>query len=267
MGLLAQDYVKGLPRNELSDKVQSMMKKASLGLFLLLSLNAVSAEPKPKYGPEAAPLSQSHEYFLKHAAPDYWALSPFYIPQQDEKSCSLASVTMVINAARAGKKLTADDKLALQSDVLDKTKNEVWTQMLKGHGRTIVLDDLGPIVESALKAYGFRSAKAEIVHAEETSPGFAKKLHQDLVENEESANDFIIANFLQGTYTGDAFVGHIAPVGAYDASKQRVLILDPDREYYEPYWVSEAVFLKGMATKDSGSAKNRGYIYVQLNND
>ena len=65
-------------------------------------------------------------------------------------------------------------------------------------------------------------------------------------------------------YTGDAEAGHISPVGAYDPSTQRVLILDSDRKWYEPYWVSEKTFLRGISTRDSESKQNRGLVVVRL---
>ena len=86
-----------------------------------------------------------------------------------------------------------------------------------------------------------------------------------MIENEKSPNDFIVANFNQKVFTVDTDAGHIAPVGAYDAEKRRVLILDPDREWYEPYWVSEERFIEGMNTKDSENNQFRGYLVIQLN--
>ena len=61
------------------------------------------ANEVPKYGPMGAPyavpLSQDHRYFQdsKNMAFDYWNLAPFYVPQINELSCSVASVTMVLN--------------------------------------------------------------------------------------------------------------------------------------------------------------------------
>jgi hypothetical protein len=41
-----------------------------------------------------------------------------------------------------------------------------------------------------------------------------------------------------------------------------VLILDPDRQWYEPYWISVDTLLAGMATKDSGGTAYRGLVRV-----
>jgi len=59
-------------------------------------------------------------------------------------------------------------------------------------------------------------------------------------------------------------VGHLSPVAGYDSKEKRVLIFDSDRQYYEPYWVSEEVFLKGMNTPDKGSDAFRGLLWIRL---
>ena len=222
-----------------------------------------SAPAKPKYGPEAHRISVDHAYLQKAPAPDYWALSPYYTAQQTGAACSIASVSMVVNGARSKQNLTADDELASQNNVLKKTKREAWTKAVENTGGGVALDQLGQYVEESFKAYGLTPVEVQVFHAQKT-PEFKKKLHDALVENEKSANDFIIANFNQGTYTGDAEAGHIAPVGAYDAKTARVLIMDPDREWYEPYWVSEETFLDGMATGDKSSGMTRGFVWVKV---
>lgn len=246
------------------------MKYLLLAVFISANF-VVASETKPKYGPEATVLSRSHEYIQHAKAPDYWALSPYYVPQQNGASCSVASVTMVVNAARVGRNLTSDDQLATQSDVLDKAHDDFWKKtvgvsslgMVAAKG--VTLDELKTVALEALKAYGVE-ADAEVFHADDLSDATRSKLHQALVENEKSARDFIIINFNQGVYTGDSDAGHIAPIGAYDAKNHRVLVMDPDRQWYEPYWVSEETLLKGMATQDKASQRNRGYLWIKLKN-
>jgi hypothetical protein len=239
-----------------------LMTSALFLMTLILVPNAQAA--KPKYGPEATLLSKSHEYVAKHAAPDFWAMSPYYTAQQTGSACSIASVTMVVNAARSGQPLTADDELATQNSVLKKTANEAWTKAVGDHGGGVTLDQLGPDTEQALKAYGFADAHADVVHVDDLSVKTKAALHSALVANEKSTKDFIILNFIQGAFTGDADVGHIAPLAAFDAQGKRALVMDPDRDWYEPYWVSEETLLKGMNTADKTSGKNRGYVWVHL---
>jgi hypothetical protein len=244
------------------------MLKASLLISVLLSALSltVAAETvgtKPKYGPAATRLSQSHQYISQHPAPDFWALMPYYTAQQNGASCSIASVTMLVNGARSNQNLMADTELATQNSVLKKTADESWSKATSEKvGGGVSLDELGVLTVKALKSYGFTDAYAEVVHTNNTSQATLAKLRLDLTQNEKSAKDFILINFIQGVYTGDAEVGHIAPIAAYDTVSRRVLVLDPDREWYEPYWVSEETLLRGMATTDKTSVKSRGYVRV-----
>ena len=221
-----------------------------------------AGSPQPKYGLGTTRIIQDHDFFVKNKAPDYWSLSPYYLAQRDGSSCSLASFTMVMNALRSNQSLGASDKLVTQDNFAEKLKdNAAINRFFFGHGGAISLDEFGVIAKLALDRYGFQKDQVEVLHAD-ASPEFAKKLKEILVKNEASDRNFIIANFLQSEYTGDpeGAIGHVAPVGAYDAKKNRVLIFDPDREYYEPYWVSFESFVKGLNTKDGD--KTRGILFI-----
>lgn len=221
---------------------------------------------QPKYGPQATRLHDSHQYIKKRKAPDFWAFMPYYLPQQDGRSCSVASVAMLVNAARAAQKLTARDELVTQKGLLEKVDSTSWNRAIGDGGRGVSLDELAQLITLSLKAYGFAKAQVEVVHAEKDSAQVKARVLKILAENEASADNFVIANFLQSVYTGDpeGAIGHISPVGAYDKKHKRVLVLDSDRQYYEPYWVSEDVFYDGLATKDSTADKFRGLIFVKL---
>jgi hypothetical protein len=256
------------------------------------------AVAKPKYGPaeapRATPLSRSHQFFSsgRASAPDFWRLIPYYVPQSGGAACGVASVSMMLNGfvsrrnahslgvkgsskasgSQAVEVETSDDKLVLQGDLLDQVKVEDWKKrILGGEGAAALtqirgtdLDTLGRIVTEAMKVYRFEGAKVEVVHLDGASPKDVNQVRQVLKANEKGDRDLIIANFLQSSFTDDADAGHLAPVGAYDEKTDRVLILDPDREYYEPYWISTETFVKGMATLDSTVKKNRGYLRVTL---
>lgn len=243
-----------------------------LALAAFASAVTLGAETKPKYGPAASPkatpigLSPGYFQLQKHPAPDYWALTGYYVPQFNGYACSVGAVTMAVNAARVRMAKTADDKVVTQPDIIEKVKAEHWKERVTEVGyqgvHGVELDALGKITEAAFREYGFPKAKAKVVHVNDTSAATKKALVDALVRNEKSDRDFILANFNQQAFTDDADVGHIAPIGAYDAALGRVLIMDPDRDYYEPYWVSVDAFLAGMATKDKSVNAFRGYVIV-----
>ena len=222
------------------------------------------AHDKAKYGKDALLLSKDHQYMREAGAPDYWALSPYYVAQKSDSACSIASISMIINAILSKHDRTSDEELVNQGGLIKEMGNEAWRAAVIQGGPGVTLDQLKAMLQAALKISGVTAYALEVIHTDTASNEVRAKLHRHLVQNETSDRNFIIANFMQGAYTGDVGLGHIAPVGAYDEKRKRVLILDPDRQWYEPYWVSEDVFLKGMATQDKASGHARGYVWLQL---
>ena len=240
-------------------------------LFCVTAIAADPAKPEasapaPKLVPPTVRLFEDHAYLRHHSAPDYWALTPYYVPQAKGAYCSVATAMMIVNAARVHQKLTAADELATQEKLLEKVTTAHWSDQVNGKGRGIGLDEIGPILSDSLKAYGVTVVKVETLHVDANDAATRKRVHDLLIENEKSDRDLIAVNYLQSEFTGDpeGKVGHFAPVAAYDAKTKRVLILDPDRQYYEPYWVSEATFMKGMNTFDQTMKANRGLVRIKL---
>ena len=120
-------------------------------LIVLLAAAACHADRvraddhKPKFGPHATTILQSHQYLRTHRAPDYWALSPYYVPQVTRASCSLATVTILLNALR-GLPPYSDGALVTQESLLKATaasnssdsewveKTKEWSDKVKETG-------------------------------------------------------------------------------------------------------------------------------------
>lgn len=244
---------------------RSIAVAVSLGA-LLAAAQLVAADPK--YGPSAIRLQDDRSYVQRSAAPDFWAMMPYYLPQLTGSSCSVASVAMLMNALRARLPLSAADTLVTEPELLKRAASEPWQKAAAEGGDGVSLDQLGGMVERSLNAYGFGAHEIEVVHVDSTSDAMLARLRKALTENEASADDFILIDFVQSVATGDpeGNVGHISPIAAYDAERQRVLVLDPDRTWYEPYWVADRTLLEGMAKRDDqapGTGLARGYVYVR----
>lgn len=230
--------------------------------FADTALSNDKIQQQSRYVPGVVSIIQDHRYMRTHDAPVYWSISPYYLPQLTDASCSLASATMVINALRIPQMQYANQKLATSNSVVHST-NDSWANDVKQGGMGVTLDQLGSFLTQAMKTYRILPTNLEVIHATEVKE-FATKFHQALLEGEKTGRTFIIVNFDQKFISGTESIGHFAPVGAYDVNTQRVLIMDPDRELFEPYWVPEHRLLKSMETQDSDAHKSRGFIVVTL---
>ncbi|WED44488.1 phytochelatin synthase family protein [Legionella cardiaca] len=217
----------------------------------------------PRYAPEIISILQSHAYIQEHKAPLYWKLSPYYIHQRNDSSCSLATAAMVINAALSNQ-LFSKTKLATQDDILNRVKDKDWEKGVQVDGDGVTLEQFKLLLAKAFEAYGLHGFTIQLIHTQDSSKSTESVLHKHLIES-EAGQSFIIANFNQKFFTGDESVGHFAPIGAYDMAKRRILIMDPDRTWYEPYWVPEKTLLEAMATKDMDAQQYRGYLVIKFN--
>ena len=111
-----------------------------LGMWLASTVvGSVSADTaKSKFGPDAVPLPQAVDYLRQHEAPDYWALSVYYVPQATSSACSVASIAMVINALQ-GLPSEATEALVTQTALLEKVGNGVWSQQTAEDGSGVTV--------------------------------------------------------------------------------------------------------------------------------
>lgn len=218
----------------------------------------------PRFVSGVTSIIDDHHYLQQNKAPLYWRISPYYLPQLTDSSCSLASVTMVINAVRSQLKLTKDHPLVTQDALLNRVNDEAWRVNVKQGGQGETLDQLKEIMVNTLRAYHIGGASVEAIHLNGHSKQNQRQLRKILLESERTANVFIIANFNEKFFTDKTGFGHFSPIGAYDATKRQVLIMDTDRELYEPYWVPEKLLLDSMATLDKGAHHHRGYLVIRL---
>lgn len=235
---------------------------ASLSLPGLAQSPGQPDETKPKFGPDAVPITLVNDYLRTGGAPDYWALSPFYIPQATGSACSVASVAMLVNALR-GLPASASERLVTQASLLNAVGDESWKVAAAESGEGVSFAEFEGYVRKAVAAYGLE-AEVEVFRPRDNSPETLAELRRILAENERGADDIILLAFDQGTLTGDATVGHIAPLGAYDAAQRRVLVMDVDRQWYVPYWSSDEKLLDAMLKPDRADPTGSGLIRVRL---
>lgn len=218
--------------------------------------------PRPKYGPDTTPLSRWHEFLRRQEAPDYWRLSPYYAGQVTDEACSLAALVMVLNAARADRDLPAAEELVQQAALVGRLGDRALERAVADGGEGLDLERFVEVARRAIALYDLDQWSVAAQRVGQDAADNIAALRAVLVRNEQSADDLIVANFRQDVLTGDpqGAVGHWAPLAAYDLRTDRVLLLDPDRRWYEPYWVPLERLAAAIATRDETSGRRRGYV-------
>lgn len=227
---------------------------------LVLAGNAAAGGFLPKYAPEGAPratpLKRRPAHVRSAPAPDFWALIPYYEGMRGPHSASAASAAMVLNALRQDTRYSSADELIGEEALLKATAAHGWAARLAGEKPAGVdLKAFGALFEASLSTYGV-SAEVRTIPVD----GDAAAVRALLRDNERSDEDFLIALYKQSVFTGDpeGAVGVYAPVGAFDPARDAVLILESDRRWYEPYWVSLDVFVEALSSLRDGAGKPAG---------
>lgn len=243
----------------------SPVRVSTVKLTMLLALALAVAVSRPTAADQvaAAPIQQAHRYLQSHAAPDYWALSPFYTAQSTPAACSVASVAMVINALR-GAPFPAEG-LVTQSELLKAVGDPGWVAATGEQGDGVTVDALVSYLRRGLAAFGLRRAQVEVFHPVDNSTDTLARMRALLIANEQGAQDIALAVFDQGAVTGEPSAGHISPVGAYDLENRRVLIMDVDRQWYGPYWVPDDILLDAMLRPDTDDPGGHALVIVRMN--
>jgi hypothetical protein len=201
------------------------------------------------------------------------AIWKYHVKQFHESSCSVASVVSCINAIRSLG--NSDTHPISQADILDRVTTGHWKERMSEGGyrgrRGLPLPLLGQVVEDSLTAYELRVRSVDIVQTPKNQNGRSPvraMLKKRLREFDRHGNGLIIAHFDQGSLVPTLNIPHISPVGAYDATSERVTMLDVDPEQLKPYQVSFDTFYKGLSCDyhhvfEAFGYGSGGYIYIQ----
>ena len=191
-------------------------------------------DTKPRFGPNAVPIEQATGYLRSHRAPDYWAISPFYIAQDTDSACSAASIAILLNALR-GVPPRADVDLVTQTGLRARLGDARWTAETAQDGSGVTFAEFVKAVTESLHTYGFANDEIQVFKPANASHESLARLQHLLGANEHSGKDIALLYFNQGVLTGDWDGPHVSPIGAYDAHRGRVLVMDVDRRFYVPY--------------------------------
>lgn len=200
------------------------------------------------------PLTADDPYLAAHPRSPYWTLAPHHIQQMTESSCSLATTVMLLNALGA----TADE-----SALLDRLGDADWRARIQpdtGHG--LPLRFLAARWQAALAAHGLAGWRAEAVPVD--VPQNALPSLREALGAAEAGEAWVAVNFHLDCFYGDGTdIGHWSPVAAYDASRDRALLLDVYRKDYAPHWAPLPHLAAALAVRDPSTKEPRGYAVLR----
>ena len=225
------------------------MRALPLVLALFPLAAAAQDASAPKLGPDAIPVTADTAYLRTNPAPDYWAFASFVKPQFTTSACSIATVTAALNGL-AGLPPLAEDTVMTQPQLLDLVGDANWAALSAEGGDGVTFAQLESFAAEAATARGM-SLTVSSFHPEAATPETLDQARALLATNEASADDAMLVYFNQGVVTGDWDGPHISLIGAYDATLDRVLILEVDQEWYVPYWTPVPVLLDAMVKPTS----------------
>ena len=200
------------------------------------------------------------------------ALHRQHVHQYHDASCSVASVATLLNAI-AQLSGSAGPPVSQQA-LLKRVRCGHWQERMQPEGhqgrRGLPLKVLGAVTMASLKAYGIRPQKIEVVPTPaHPAKALRERLRQRLVRFEERGDCAVLAHFNQGALVPALSIPHISPVGGYDRTRDRVLILDVDPDQPAPYTVSFDCFYRALSCEYLGllrpfGYRHGGYVFVAL---
>jgi hypothetical protein len=173
---------------------------------------------------------------------DYPKLMEVWEGQDLVSYCGVASGVIVLNA---------QGESANQFRFFNDDTDAVRSRMQVTFGG-MSLSDLAGL----LAAHGMDVTK---MHGDELT---IEEFRQVIESNLAREGDYLLVNYQRQTL-GQGRVGHISPLGAYDKSSDRVLIMDTADYKYPHTWVPLEMLYAATQEKDLSTERARGLIEVR----
>jgi len=214
-------------------------------------LRAPSAEMQPMPAHLIALDSSAGQKLLARAegTADFDELMTHFVPQTRRAYCGVASALTTLNAARSTP-MPLD-----QAQLFEHPR--VRANALKVSFIGMSLDDFATL----LRAHG---ARVSVVYA---SASNVEHFRDVVRENLAREGDFLLVNY-QRSELGQAAMGHISPIAAFDERSDRLLVLDVAAHKYPPTWVEvESMWNAMRAPLNPETTTTRGYLVMHGDGD
>jgi hypothetical protein len=216
---------------------------------LALPVRAVPASLVPLDSAEGRRL-----LFASEASESFLPLAAHFVTQEMQGYCGVASIAMVLNAVMVPAPTTsafAPHRLFTQANLFsDRTDGIVSADRVARQGMSFRQ------VAQILRAYG---VDAEAHLASESGLAEFRALASESLRRRDG---YVIVNY-ERSVLGQEAIGHISPLGAYDADSDRFLVLDVARYKYPPVWVEAATLFAAMAATVDGLDRTRGFVLIR----
>jgi hypothetical protein len=217
-----------------------------------------------RHSPDLVPLRLDHAYLRGTPESVYWSIAPHLIQQATDSSCSLATAVMLLNAVRGREGHLRIGGAVSEDRLLDRLGDESWRACVAADGNGLSLTEFAAAMERALAAYECAGAWSVAITPVTNAASAIDALRAALTTMERDGSIFVAANFHLDLFYGDGVdVGHFSPVGAYDAARDLVLMLDVYKKDYEPMWSPLPRLAAAMATASHKTGEPRGYAVVR----
>lgn len=217
---------------------------------------ATGAAPKPPAATIPLPEPQGQTLLLQSAdRADYGPLAEQFLTQANLAYCGVASMVMVLNSLAVPAPAAAgygSYRFWTQDNVFEAaaTRAVLSPEVVARQGMT--LQELRALLAS-------HGLQARAIHGDRLSLAQFRLLVRS---NLARADDRLLVNYFRPSL-GQAGGGHISPLAAYNASTDRVLILDVARYRYPSVWVPLADLWQAIRATDSSSGRSRGVVVVR----
>jgi len=216
---------------------------------------------------------ETERYLQNYNALVFHAMSPYYVVQRNNSSCSLATATMLLNTIREIQSHQHVDTPATQNEVLERVKIPLWNDQTADDDQPGVdsVVQFGQFLKQMFSAYKIDGISVDVIQVKDKSEETRQRIHQDLLalSNENAITTLLALNFDDRSFiNANEDSGHISPVGGYDPLTRLGLVLDVDRQWTGPYWLTEEAMVNGLNTIDTDENNSlstyRGYIRIRL---
>jgi len=231
---------------------------ALLGIGLATQLSALAQPSAP--GPGAAPIPLAEPAGMdlligSRERADYGPLAEQFLSQANLAYCGVASAVMALNSLAVPAPAVAGYgpyRFWTQTNVFDPPASGAFVRPERVAREGMTLAQLHGLMAS-------HGLVVERYHGERLSlEQFRVLLRRNLAD----PGDRLVVNYHRPA-VGQAGGGHIAPIAAYSAPSDLVLILDVARYRYPSVWVPVVDLWQAIRTLDSSSGRSRGVLSVR----